>query len=109
MDLGLTGKVAIVLAASKGLGRASAAALAAEGASVTIGARHTEELEVAAQQIREETGSSVLAVPADVTRAEDLEQIVAATVQQFGQIDILVNNAGGPPPGTFEQFDDEHW
>ncbi len=109
MDLGLTNKVAIVLAASKGLGRASAAALAAEGARVTIGARHIDELETAAHQIRAATGASMLTVPTDVTKPQDLERIVAATVRQFGQIDILVNNAGGPPPGTFEQFSDEQW
>ena len=109
MNLGLQGKVAIVLAASKGLGRASAAALAAEGALVTIGARHSEVLEKAAQDIRDESGSKVLAVPCDVTKPEDLEAIVAATLSEFGRIDILVNNAGGPPPGTFEQFSDAQW
>lgn len=109
MDLGLRDKVAIVLAASKGLGRASAAALAAEGASVAIGARHSEELEKTAQDIRGASGSKVLAVPTDVTKPEDLQAIVNATVREFGRVDILVNNAGGPPPGTFEQFGDAQW
>ena len=109
MDLGLREKVAIVMAASKGLGRASAQALAAEGAQVTIGARSAETLEQAAREIQQATGSHLLAVPTDVTRAEDLEAIVAATVREFGRIDILVNNAGGPKPGTFETLGDAPW
>ncbi len=99
MDLGLRDKVALVLAASKGLGRACAAALAAEGAHVTIGARNEQVLEKTAQEIQRASGSRVLAVPTDVTRQENLEAIVAATVREFGRIDILVNNAGGPPAG----------
>ena len=109
MDLGLKGKVALVLAASKGLGRASAAALASEGALVTIGARDRQALEQAAQEIQRESGSRVLAVPTDVTKAEEIQAIVAATLREFGRIDILVNNAGGPPAGTFETFDDAQW
>jgi 3-oxoacyl-[acyl-carrier protein] reductase len=94
------------LAASKGLGHACAAALAAEGANVTIGARNRQVVENAAQEIQLETGSHVLAVPTDVTREEDIEVIVAATMRVFGHIDILVNNAGGPPFGTFETVGD---
>ena len=109
MDLGLKGKVALVLAASKGLGRASAAALAAEGAQVVIGSRNQQALEKTARELQEASGSRVIAVPADVTKAEDIAAIVAATVQEFGGIDILVNNAGGPPFGGFEMFDDTHW
>jgi 3-oxoacyl-[acyl-carrier protein] reductase len=109
MDLGLREKVALVLAASKGLGRACAAALAAEGAAVTIGARNRQVVANAAQEIQRETGSHVLAVPTDVTRKEDIEAIVAATVRVFGHIDILVNNAGGPPFGTFETVGDAQW
>lgn len=96
MDLGLTGKVALVLAASKGLGKACAEALANEGAHVVIGARTQHELELAAREIREKSGRQVLA-------------IVDATVREFGRIDILVNNAGGPPFGRFESFDDAQW
>ena len=109
MDLGLRDKVAIVMAASKGLGRASAAALAAEGTRVTIGARDARVLEKTAQEIQQATGSRVLAVPTDVTRAEDMEAIVDATVREFGRIDILVNNAGGPPAGKFDSFGDAQW
>src|SRR5260221_614561 len=97
MDLGLKGKVALVLAASKGLGRASAAALAAEGTVITIGARNRQALEQAAREIQRESGSRILAVPTDVTKVEELEAIVATMVHEFGRIDILVNNAGGPP------------
>ncbi|HLZ56235.1 MAG TPA: SDR family oxidoreductase [Ktedonosporobacter sp.] len=109
MDLGLKGKVAVVLAASKGLGRASATALATEGASVTIGSRDQQHLARTAQEIQQETGSRVLPVPTDVTKAEDTAAIIAATIREFGHLDILVNNAGGPPPGNFEHFDDAHW
>ena len=84
-------------------------ALAAEGVLVTIGARGAQALEKTAQEIQQATGSRVLAVPTDVTRAEDMEAIVAATVRAFGRIDILVNNAGGPPAGKFESFGDAQW
>jgi 3-oxoacyl-[acyl-carrier protein] reductase len=90
MDLGLKGKVALVLAASKGLGKASAEVLANEGTTVVIGARTQHELEQAAQEIRKKSGSQVLAVPVDVTRREEVEAIVDATVGAFGRIDILV-------------------
>lgn len=109
MDLGLKGKVALVLASSKGLGRASAAALAAEGAYVTIGARNSENLLKAATEIQQSSGSRVLAVPVDVTKEEQIEDIVEATVNEFGHLDILVNNAGGPPPGNFSQFTSPEW
>ncbi len=109
MNLGLQDRVAIVLAASKGLGRASAEALAAEGAWVVIGSRNRQQLEQTARDIRDKTGSKVLAVPTDVTKPDDLAAIVEATVREFGRVDILVNNAGGPPPGTFEQFGDAQW
>ncbi len=109
MDLGLRDKVAIVLAASKGIGRASATALAGEGARVTIGARGAQMLEKTAQEIQHSTGSRVLAVPTDVTKPQDVEAIVTATLREFGRIDILVNNAGGPPAGKFESFGDSQW
>jgi 3-oxoacyl-[acyl-carrier protein] reductase len=109
MDLGIRGKVAIVLAASKGLGRACAAALAAEGVNLVIGARNQQVLEEAARQIERTTGSKVLAVPTDVTKAEELVRIADNALREFGHIDILVNNAGGPPAGNFEAFSDEQW
>jgi 3-oxoacyl-[acyl-carrier protein] reductase len=109
MDLGLTDKVALVAAASKGLGRASALALAREGARVTICARDQSALDAAAAQIADETGSEVLAVAADLSRAEDIQRVVAATAERFGSIDVLVNNSGGPARGKFDEFTDDDW
>jgi 3-oxoacyl-[acyl-carrier protein] reductase len=109
MDFGLHGKVALVLAASKGLGRASAEALAQEGANVVIGARTRQELEQTAQEIQQKSGRQILAVPVDVTRKEDAEAIVKETIRTFGRLDILVNNAGGPPFGTFDGLDEAQW
>jgi 3-oxoacyl-[acyl-carrier protein] reductase len=109
VDLGLTGKVAVVLAASKGLGRATAQILAAEGADVAIGARDAGPLEATAAAIRAASGRRVLAVPVDVVDAAQSAAFVDAVVREFGRIDVLVNNAGGPPFGTFDQFDDDAW
>jgi 3-oxoacyl-[acyl-carrier protein] reductase len=109
VDLGLTGRTALVAASSKGLGRASALALAREGARVTICARDRAELEAAAEQIRADCGGEVLAVPADLTSASDIERVVAATVDRFGGLDVLVHNSGGPPVGRFPELSDEQW
>lgn len=109
MDLGLTGKVALVVAASKGLGKASALALAQEGVQIAIAARNQETLEQAAQEIRQINGQPVLAIPTDLHRPEEIITLVARTVKEFGGIDILVNNAGGPPAGIFETLSDEQW
>ena len=98
MELGIAGRVALVTAASKGLGRASALALAEEGCRVVICARGEEALAQATEDIAA-TGTDVLAVVDDVTDPEAPARLVAATVEQFGTIDILVGNAGGPPPG----------
>src|SRR4051812_23149207 len=109
MDMGLKGTVAIITAASKGLGKATALELAREGASVAICARNAEELEVARQEIEQQTGAQVLALPADVTDPQDITRLVHETQQRFGRIDILVTNAGGPPPGEFTRHDDQAW
>ena len=109
MDLGLEGRVAVVAASSKGLGRASALALAREGARVTICARTEADLETAAEQIRRETDAEVLAVAADLNEAEGVSSVVAATVERFGGVDILVNNSGGPARGKFGELTDEDW
>jgi 3-oxoacyl-[acyl-carrier protein] reductase len=109
VDLGLAGKVALVAASSKGLGKASALALAREGARVTICARTEADLEAAAEEIRRETGAEVLAVPADLTSAAGIHSVVAATAERFGGVDVLVNNSGGPNKGTFADFTDEDW
>jgi len=109
MDLQLKGKTALVLAASKGLGKAVAQALAAEGADVVIGARNAEDLQKTAAAISEETNSRVVAIPVDVSKKEDAEHFVHEAVREFGKIDILVNNGGGPPFGKFESFVEEDW
>jgi 3-oxoacyl-[acyl-carrier protein] reductase len=109
MDLGLKGKVALVAAASRGLGRAVAEELAAEGASLVICARGAEALQIARDQIAASTGAPVLALPADVTSPEDVARIVNAGNAQFGRIDILVTNAGGPPAGKIEALNSDQW
>ncbi|HUQ18756.1 MAG TPA: SDR family oxidoreductase [Gemmatimonadaceae bacterium] len=109
MDLALRGKIALVTAASKGLGRAIAAELAVEGATVVMCARGKEELSRAAAGIRNATSAEVLDVPADVSRSEDVDRLVRTTVEQYGRIDILVTNAGGPPSGPFESLDAAKW
>jgi len=109
LDLGLSGKVAVVAASSKGLGKASALALAREGARVAICARTAADLERTAGQIRDETGAQVLAVPADLATAAGVTSVVEAAVARFGGIDILVANSGGPPLGQFGDFTDDDW
>jgi len=109
MDLGLTGRVALVTAASKGMGRASAMGLAAEGAKVVMCARTESDLKTAAEEIRAKTRAEVLAIPADVTKKDDVTALVDRAIKTFGHIDILVANAGGPPRGYFEDMTDEQW
>jgi 3-oxoacyl-[acyl-carrier protein] reductase len=94
VDLGLKGRTALVCGASSGLGLASAEALAAEGANVTMFARRRDVLEREADRV------GALAVRGDVTLPQDLERAVAKTIEAFGSLDILVWNSGGPPAGT---------
>jgi 3-oxoacyl-[acyl-carrier protein] reductase len=103
MELGLEGKVALVTAASKGLGRASAQALVEEGAYVAINSRDPERVRAAA----DEMGQDVLALPDDVTDPDAPRRLVGATVERFGGLDILVANAGGPPRGKAIHVDDD--
>jgi 3-oxoacyl-[acyl-carrier protein] reductase len=105
MDLGLRGQTALVAAASRGLGRAVAAAFVGEGARVAICARNRQRLEATASEL----GGDVLPVPADVTKPEDVERFVRTAADRFGHIDILVNNAGSPPAGAFVELTDEQW
>ena len=96
MDLGLAGKVALVTGGSKGIGAAICASLAQEGVRVALCARTTEEVERTAHAIATATGSETLGLTADVTRREDIDRVVARTVERFGGVDILVSNAGVP-------------
>ena len=109
MDLKLKDKVALVLAASKGLGKASALALSAEGAKVVICSRNAEELKKTAAEIHKQTGNPVVAIAADVSDADQVTDLIQKTVEAFGGINILVNNGGGPPFDKFENFDDNTW
>jgi 3-oxoacyl-[acyl-carrier protein] reductase len=109
VDLGLKDKVTLVTASSEGLGKATALGFAAEGARVAICARREETLRATAQEISAATGSAVLPIVADLTRAEDIERLLAATVAHYGGLQILVTNSGGPPPGYFADFSDADW
>jgi len=105
MDMGIAGRTALVCAASKGLGRGCAEALAAEGVNLVIVARTAETLEATAADIRTKTGVEVKTVACDITTPEGRAAALAACPQP----DILVNNAGGPPPGDFRQFTHDDW
>ncbi len=109
MDLGLKGKVALVAGASQGMGRAAAFGFAREGAKVAICARGEAALQETAAAIRKETGGEVLAIVADMAKAEDIRKFVNDSAAQLGRLDVIVNNAGGPPPGEFMKFTDEDW
>jgi len=101
--------VAVVAAASQGMGRAIATALAREGCRVAMCARNQGPLDAAASAIRTDTGAEVLAFRADVARAADVEAFVTAATKGFGGIDLLVTNAGGPPTGRLEALTEEQW
>ena len=105
MDFGIRGKTALVCAASKGLGKGCAIALAREGVQLVITARGRDALEATAEEIRKETGAKVTTLVGDITTAEGRAQALAACPKP----DILINNAGGPPPGDFRQWSREDW
>jgi 3-oxoacyl-[acyl-carrier protein] reductase len=105
MDMGIAGRTALVCAASKGLGRGCAEALAAEGVNLVILARTAETLEQTAAEIRAQTGVDVKTVACDITTPEGR----AAALAVCPRPDILVNNAGGPPPGDFRKFTHADW
>lgn len=109
MDLGLKNKVALVAAASRGLGRAVAEELAAEGASLIICSRKAETIERVASEIEHRTGVPVMGMAADVSNSADVARLVQAGNDQYGRIDILVTNAGGPPAGQFDSFTLSQW
>jgi 3-oxoacyl-[acyl-carrier protein] reductase len=110
MDLGLKNRVAIVCAASQGLGKAAATAFAREGARVVIASRDKRRLATAAHEIASGAAETeVLPVVADVTKAAHIRRLVASTVKRFGRVDVLVVNAGGPPVGNFMDLPDGKW
>ncbi len=109
LDLGLTGKVAIVTGGSDGLGRAAAERLSKEGAKVAICARRKDHLERAAEEIRKTTGGEVLAQVCDVTKPDQVEALVNAVLARWGGVDILLNNAGTSAAAGFEQLDEAAW
>lgn len=109
MDLGLGGDTALVTAASSGLGKASASALASEGANLMICSRSEDRLEAAAEDVREDATGEVVAVPADITDPTDIEALVEATVDEFGSLDHVVTSAGGPPSGPFLETAERDW
>ena len=108
MDLGLKDKVALVAAASKGLGRAAAMELARGGARLVILAR-SDRLQTTAEEIRSQTGADVLPIRSDVTQGDQVLAAVRKALERFGQIDILIVNAGGPPPGSFLTLKESDW
>lgn len=109
MDLGIKGRTALVVAASRGLGKATATELSREGAAVAIAARDPTTLDAAAKEIRRATGNKVLAVQADVSVPADIERLCAAVQEELGSVDILVNNAGGPRSGVFTDMAEGDW
>ena len=109
METGLSGKVALVAAASKGLGRAIADAFAAEGVSLAICARSEAQLASARDSIQRIATTPVHAVAADLSRSDGIERVARSTLDRFGRVDVLVTNAGGPPVGTFESLDWSAW
>jgi 3-oxoacyl-[acyl-carrier protein] reductase len=112
MDLGLRGRTAIAAAASQGLGKAVAQALAVEGANVVMFSRNASAIEAAAKDVREAaaaSGARVIGLAADASRLGDIERVVKTTVDTFDGADIVFSNAGGPKPGVFDALKDDDW
>jgi len=105
----MEGKVALISAASKGLGRASAMAIAKRGASVALCSRNADEVAATAAEIAKEAGVETWHCSADLSKLEDVKKFVDGAAAHFGGVDILVSNAGGPPPGEFDDFKDDDW
>lgn len=109
MDLGLSGRGAIVTGSSRGIGKAIAHTLAEEGAKVAICARDESRLGIAEKEIEASTGAEVLALKVDLSHENDIKMLVTETYDTFGRIDILVNNTGGPPSKYFLATSEEDW
>lgn len=109
MNQSLEGQVALITAASKGLGFATALRLAEEGAQLAICSRDEMRIQEAVNIIQEKTGHVPLGMPVDVSNKEDVEKMVHKTIDYYGRIDMLMLNAGGPPAGNFMDLRDEDW
>lgn len=109
MELGLSGRVALVCGSTRGLGRAVAKALAQEGARLAVNGRQADTTERAARELQSETGQPALAVPGDVGAAGEPERIVTHVAHELGRLDILFCNAGGPPAAPFRDHPAEAW
>jgi len=109
MDLGIKGKAAVVCGSSRGLGRACAEALAAEGVNVVINGRNVDDTEKTAREISARWRVETAPVSGDLLNPDTPGILCEAVLGRFGRLDILINNAGGPPPGTFNDFDDAAW
>ncbi len=109
MDLNLSGKTALILASSQGLGFAIAEQLVREGANVVISGREEEKLKAKCKQLAAIGKGKAVYQKADIMKPADIKQLVSHAVETFGTIDMLVNNAGGPPAGSFEELTDEEW
>jgi 3-oxoacyl-[acyl-carrier protein] reductase len=109
MDYGIKGRTALVTGGSLGIGRSVALQLASQGVGVAITARNGARLAQVADELSQASGGRVVAVPADMSKKEDIERTVAATRAALGPIDILVNNAGSSPAGRIHDLSDETW
>src|SRR5262245_48334163 len=109
MDLELKGKIVLITGGSQGIGAATAASFAGEGATVAISARDGAALEQRAKEIARNTGAQVLPVVCDLTHADQIDSMVRQVVERFGTVHVLVNNAGGPPAGPADRLTDADW
>lgn len=109
MNLGLRGKNAIISASSKGLGKACAEELAAEGCNLTVFSRNLNNIRKTAQELNKKYNVKVIYLKADASNPKDLKKVVNTTQKELKSIDILINNSGGPPFGYFEDFNSKDW
>ncbi len=109
MDLGIKGKVALIMASSSGLGKAMARRFLMEGVVTMMASHNEEKLRRAVEELTDDTGVTAYYTACDITQVEQIKNLVRVTTEKLGPISILVNNAGGPPAGTFETFNDEAW
>ena len=110
MDLGINEKVVIVMASSKGLGKATALEFAKEGATVIISSRNQQTLDETAAEIKETSGNQqVFSHVCDISKEDEIQKLVKSVADQFGRIDVLINNTGGPKAGGFDAVEDADW